>query len=201
MSHPASSGATPGGAQSHGIRILAIHADDGHGHLSPQLYGLLFAAGIVGIMLTNLLNARYVALFGSDRLMRAGTVGAAITGLLLALDSRMDWGGLMACSFPSSCLYRRPGSSSRTPSLAPWAAPRSARAPTSLFKFSPHLSVSVRKLPASSCTMRGMRAPRLSASQTIMDHVCGPNLWLRRCANPRPVSVPADEVRSGTDAA
>lgn len=34
-------------------------------HLRPQLYGLLFGVGIVGIMATNLLNARFViALFG-----------------------------------------------------------------------------------------------------------------------------------------
>ncbi|WP_310631390.1 multidrug effflux MFS transporter [Paraburkholderia sp.] len=69
-------------------------------HLSPQWYGVLFAAGIVGIMLTNLLNARFVALFGSDRLMRSGTVGAAIAGLLLAFDARTDWGGLMGLFLP-----------------------------------------------------------------------------------------------------
>jgi DHA1 family bicyclomycin/chloramphenicol resistance-like MFS transporter len=69
-------------------------------HLSPQLYGLLFGAGIVGIMLTNLLNARFVALFGSDRLMRAGTVGAALAGLVLALNARTDWGGLMGLFVP-----------------------------------------------------------------------------------------------------
>jgi MFS transporter, DHA1 family, multidrug resistance protein len=69
-------------------------------HLSPQVYGLLFAAAIVGIMVTNLLNARFVSFFGSDRLMRAGTVGAATAGLLLALDARMDWGGLMGLFIP-----------------------------------------------------------------------------------------------------
>jgi MFS transporter, DHA1 family, multidrug resistance protein len=69
-------------------------------HLSPQIYGLLFAAGIVGIMLTNLLNARFATLFGSDRTMRAGTMGAAIAGLLVALDAHMDWGGLMGLFIP-----------------------------------------------------------------------------------------------------
>jgi MFS transporter, DHA1 family, multidrug resistance protein len=68
--------------------------------LSPQLYGLLFGAGIIGIMVTNLLNARFVALFGSDRLMRAGTVGAALAGLVLALNARTDWGGFMGLFIP-----------------------------------------------------------------------------------------------------
>jgi DHA1 family bicyclomycin/chloramphenicol resistance-like MFS transporter len=69
-------------------------------HLSPQLYGLLFGAGIVGIMLTNLVNARVVAQFGGDRLMRAGTLGAALAGLLLALAAWTDWGGLAGLFVP-----------------------------------------------------------------------------------------------------
>lgn len=69
-------------------------------HLSPQHYGLLFGAGIVGIMLTNLLNARWVAPFGSDRLMRAGTIGAACAGLLLAVAAYTDWGGLAGLFIP-----------------------------------------------------------------------------------------------------
>ncbi|AMP39320.1 MULTISPECIES: multidrug effflux MFS transporter [Ralstonia solanacearum species complex] len=69
-------------------------------HVSPQVYGLLFGAGIVGIMVTNQINARLVARFGGDRLMRAGTVGAALAGALLALDAWADWGGLMGLVLP-----------------------------------------------------------------------------------------------------
>ncbi|RKT21767.1 DHA1 family bicyclomycin/chloramphenicol resistance-like MFS transporter [Paraburkholderia sp. RAU2J] len=69
-------------------------------HVSPQFYGLLFAVGIVGIMLTNQINARVVRRFGSDRLMRAGTLGAAIAGVLLALCARTGWGGLLGLVIP-----------------------------------------------------------------------------------------------------
>jgi DHA1 family bicyclomycin/chloramphenicol resistance-like MFS transporter len=69
-------------------------------HVSPQFYGLLFGAGIVGIMITNLLNSRLVRRLGSDRLMRIGTVGAALAGVLLAVDARTDWGGLMGLVIP-----------------------------------------------------------------------------------------------------
>lgn len=51
-----------------------------HG-VSPQHYGILFAAGIGGIMATNLLNARWVLWVGPDALMRRGTMGAAACGL------------------------------------------------------------------------------------------------------------------------
>ncbi|MFD2426069.1 multidrug effflux MFS transporter [Ralstonia solanacearum] len=69
-------------------------------HLSPQVYGLLFGAGIVGIMVTNQVNARLVARFGGDRLMRAGTVGAALAGALLALTAWTDRGGLAGLVLP-----------------------------------------------------------------------------------------------------
>ena len=65
-------------------------------HLSPQLYGLLFATGIVGIMLTNQLNARLVERYGSDRLLRLGCSGAAVAGLALAGVTWSDLGGLPA---------------------------------------------------------------------------------------------------------
>jgi len=69
-------------------------------HVSPQFYGVLFGAGVVGIMLTNQINSRLVMRLGSDRLMRAGTVGAAIAGILLALDAGTGWGGLTGLVIP-----------------------------------------------------------------------------------------------------
>lgn len=41
-------------------------------HVTPQAYGLLFATGIVGIMLTNLLNARLVMRVGPLPFFRTG---------------------------------------------------------------------------------------------------------------------------------
>jgi DHA1 family bicyclomycin/chloramphenicol resistance-like MFS transporter len=69
-------------------------------HLRPQLYGLLFGAGIVGIMATNLLNARLVMKLGSVTLMRFGTTGAALAALILAADARTGWGGLWGLALP-----------------------------------------------------------------------------------------------------
>lgn len=69
-------------------------------HASAQQYGVLFAVGIVGIMLTNQLNSRWVARMGSDRLMRLGTLGATLAALLLAVDAWTDWGGLAGLVVP-----------------------------------------------------------------------------------------------------
>jgi MFS transporter, DHA1 family, multidrug resistance protein len=49
--------------------------------ISPQHYGVLFAGGVVGIMMTNLFNARWVARYGADTLFRVGTGVAAMAGV------------------------------------------------------------------------------------------------------------------------
>lgn len=69
-------------------------------HLPAQLYGLLFAAGMVGIMAANMINARLVRRLGSDRLMIRGTMLAAGSGLVVALAALTDWGGLLALAVP-----------------------------------------------------------------------------------------------------
>lgn len=60
----------------------------------PQAYGVLFALGIVGIMIANLVNARLVTRLGSDGLLRAGAALAAVAGVAVAVTTRTDWGGL-----------------------------------------------------------------------------------------------------------
>src|SRR4051794_38991777 len=74
----------------------------GYHHVSPQLYGVLFAAGIVGIMATNLVNARVVTRVGGDRLLRAGTVAAALAGVAVAVavTAWTGWGGLAGLVVP-----------------------------------------------------------------------------------------------------
>jgi DHA1 family bicyclomycin/chloramphenicol resistance-like MFS transporter len=69
-------------------------------HVSPQHYGLLFAIGIAGIMIANQFNARWVARWGSDRLVVAGTAVAAVSGLWAAIDARTGWGGLTGLAVP-----------------------------------------------------------------------------------------------------
>ena len=68
--------------------------------VAPQAYGLLFALGIVGVMAANTINARLVTRIGSDRLMRWGTLGAALAGLVLAVAARTGWGGLPGLVLP-----------------------------------------------------------------------------------------------------
>jgi DHA1 family bicyclomycin/chloramphenicol resistance-like MFS transporter len=69
-------------------------------HLPAQLYGVLFGAGIIGIMATNLINRHLVPRFGSDRLMIWGNSGAAVAGMILAVDAWTDWGGLAGLAIP-----------------------------------------------------------------------------------------------------
>ena len=66
----------------------------GYHHVSPQLYGGLFALGIVGIMATNVVNARLVTRIGSDRLLRAEPAIAAFAGVGSALTAWTGGGGL-----------------------------------------------------------------------------------------------------------
>jgi DHA1 family bicyclomycin/chloramphenicol resistance-like MFS transporter len=69
-------------------------------HVSPQQYGLLFALGIIGIMVANQLNARWVARIGGDCLLRWGTALAALSAVILAIDTWTGWGGLAGLVVP-----------------------------------------------------------------------------------------------------
>jgi DHA1 family bicyclomycin/chloramphenicol resistance-like MFS transporter len=69
-------------------------------HLAPQLYGLLFAASIVGIMAANLVNARFVARIGGDRLLTYAASVSALAGLGSALAGWTGWGGLFGLAVP-----------------------------------------------------------------------------------------------------
>src|SRR4051812_9087258 len=69
-------------------------------HVPPQFYGLLFGVGIIGIMATNLLNARLVMRLGSERLLIRGTGAAALAGVLLAVTAWTGWGGLWGLAVP-----------------------------------------------------------------------------------------------------
>lgn len=69
-------------------------------HVPARLYGLLFAVGVVGIMAANLVSARLVPRFGSDRLLRAGTCVATVAALVLAGDAWTGWGGLAGVAIP-----------------------------------------------------------------------------------------------------
>ncbi len=63
-------------------------------HVAPQHFGLLFSLGSIGIMITNLINIRFVARFGSDRLLRLGAGTLGVAGVAAALCAWTGWGGL-----------------------------------------------------------------------------------------------------------
>ncbi len=63
-------------------------------HVAPQLYGALFAAGIVGVMATNQMNARLLNRHDSDTLLTVGALIAGGAGLVIAINTWADFGGL-----------------------------------------------------------------------------------------------------------
>jgi len=54
-------------------------------HVPARRYRVRFAAGIVGIMVPNLLNSRLALRFGGDRLLLWGTGAAALPGVVRAI--------------------------------------------------------------------------------------------------------------------
>ncbi|WP_246027247.1 multidrug effflux MFS transporter [Novosphingobium umbonatum] len=69
-------------------------------HVSPQHYGLLFGAGIIGIMGANMANVRLLPRFGGARVMRWGGWMACMSGVALALAASTDFGGLWGLVLP-----------------------------------------------------------------------------------------------------
>lgn len=69
-------------------------------HVPARHYGLLFALGILGIMLTNLLNRWLVVCFSCDRVLLYGTVAAMGTGLWGGFAAHGGLGGLWGLVVP-----------------------------------------------------------------------------------------------------
>ncbi|WP_234394921.1 multidrug effflux MFS transporter [Acetobacter papayae] len=81
-------------------------------HVPPRYYGLLFGAGIIGIMSTNMLNIRLAHRIGSDRMLRFGALQAAGAGTLAALAAWTGLGGLWGLVVPLFVFTSQPASSS-----------------------------------------------------------------------------------------
>ena len=62
--------------------------------LTPGGYALVFGSGILGIMATNLLNARFVPRFGAVKMLRLGASLAALSGVAAAFAAWTGVGGL-----------------------------------------------------------------------------------------------------------
>jgi DHA1 family bicyclomycin/chloramphenicol resistance-like MFS transporter len=63
-------------------------------HVNAQWYGALFGAGIVGLMVTNQLNARLLNRHETDTLLLVGGLISAVAGGVIAYTTWADWGGL-----------------------------------------------------------------------------------------------------------
>jgi DHA1 family bicyclomycin/chloramphenicol resistance-like MFS transporter len=68
--------------------------------VSPQSYGLLFALNVLGIMAVNSTNRQLLSRFGSERLFRAGVRILGVSGVVLAIDSHFELGGLVGLVIP-----------------------------------------------------------------------------------------------------
>ncbi|AYD02632.1 multidrug effflux MFS transporter [Neorhizobium sp. NCHU2750] len=69
-------------------------------HVPAAWYGLLFGASILGIVAANMVNTRIVHRVSIDRILLAGTVAAAASGLMAALAAGLDLGGLWGLFIP-----------------------------------------------------------------------------------------------------
>lgn len=69
-------------------------------HVPAELYGLLFAINIAGMMALNVVNRRLVMRLGPDRLLLRGICVAAAGGAVLALTGRTGTGGLAGLVVP-----------------------------------------------------------------------------------------------------
>lgn len=66
----------------------------------PRLYGFLFGAGVVGIMVVNTVAGRLVGRIGGARLLTHGTQAAAISGIAVAVGAWTGWGGVWGLAVP-----------------------------------------------------------------------------------------------------
>lgn len=98
LSHPGAGGffflGTSGYIAATPFAYITVH------HVPPQLYGFLFGAGIVGIMLISTFNARFVTSLGSYRLLLWGATIATLASILLVIASYKGWGGLAGLAVP-----------------------------------------------------------------------------------------------------
>ncbi len=102
-------------------------------HVPPRLYGFLFGLSVIGIMATNLFNARIVVRLGYDRVLLYGTFVALMAGLISCMMAVTGIGGLWGLVIPIFIFVSTTGlivTNSITGALADF--PRSAGAVSAL---------------------------------------------------------------------
>lgn len=69
-------------------------------HVPVQYYGFLFALGIIGIMIANIINTRMVPKLGYKKMLLAGVVFTTLSAISAAIASKTGWGGLWGIVVP-----------------------------------------------------------------------------------------------------
>ncbi len=69
-------------------------------HVPPHLYGFLFGLTVIGLMITNMLNARIVVRLGYDRVLLYGTFAAVAAATVTCYTAYTDSGGLWGLVIP-----------------------------------------------------------------------------------------------------
>ncbi len=85
------------------LPTMASSLRSASGTIELRRYCLLFGLGVIGLIAASLVNARLVPRFGSGRLLLAGTSGAAVAGIVLAVDACTGLGGLASLALPLFC--------------------------------------------------------------------------------------------------
>ena len=91
-------------------------------HLPAQWYGVVFGCGILGIMVCNLVNVRLVVRQGAGGLIKVGAAGAAVAGVVVAIERAPVSADCRGSSRRSSSMSGLPASSSPIRSPARWKA-------------------------------------------------------------------------------
>ncbi len=71
-----------------------------HFGISPQLFGIVFGANVIGILGVSVLNSRLVIRHGADRILALGTLLNALTALLLLALGGFGVGGMVGFLLP-----------------------------------------------------------------------------------------------------
>ena len=78
--------------------------------VSPQAYGPLFGLNIAGIIATKLVDSRLVMRLGSDRIFPFETMIMVLSGMVVTVNARFDWGRLAGLVRRCSLTWPRPDS-------------------------------------------------------------------------------------------
>lgn len=69
-------------------------------HVSPTAYALIFGSGIVGVIVSNIVNIRMLRRLDPVTILFLGSAASALFGCWAAVTAYLDWGGVAALVLP-----------------------------------------------------------------------------------------------------